>query len=262
MTSSEQRTDRPFRVGGVPYRVGDALVVGLPADEDLIVDRAPPSDLVTELRAGRIDAGLLSSIELFREPGYTAVRDIGIACTGQVRSVLLFLRTEPRDVKTLALDRSSETSVALARILLDRHFGATIEHSRKVPPTRRPDEVDADAVLMIGDAGLCADPGDRLVLDLGEQWMEYKGLPFVFALWLLRGDDEQWTRVLAGKLYNGWLSAKAAGIDDGTGGRIQYELGPAHWEGLEAFRTEAADLGLCERTIQPRWISVAGQASA
>ena len=244
-----------FRVGGVPYRVGDALVVGLEPMADLSVDRAPPSDLVTELRAGRIDAGLLSSIELFREPGYTAIKDIGIACTGPVRSVLLFLRTEPPDVRTLALDRSSETSVALTLILLERHFGARVEKSERIPPTLRPDDVDADAVLMIGDAGLCADPGNRLVLDLGEQWWAYKGLPFVFALWLLRGDTER-TEILAEKLYQGWLTAKSAGTDDGTGGRIQYELGPTHWEGLEAFRTEAAELGLCKPAIEPRWISV------
>lgn len=254
-----------LRIGGVPYQVGAPLLTGLGDRPGVRLDRIPPRLMVEPLRRGELDAALLSSIEAFRTDGYSAMPDLGIACEGKVRSVRLFLRTPPERVRTLALDNGSATSVVLSRLLLERRHGAQIERSFTISPMRQPDAIDADAVLLIGDAGMAADPGGRHVLDLGEEWHAWKGLPFVFAMWLLpkrddvvatgeRPHEDARVERIANELRAAWRRGKSQGVQDGTGGLIRYELGPAEIEGLLAFRDEALALGLCCPGVEPRWI--------
>lgn len=226
---------------------------GLKNRVELTVTHDLPRQLIAQLRKGSLDCALVSSIEAFRRPGYSAATELGIACEGPVRSVRLFLRCPATEVKSLALDHGSETSAALAKLILTKRYAAELATSFDLEPMLKPDDVDADAVLLIGDVGLHADPGRRSVLDLGQEWKEWKGLPFVFALWLFRPGV---TNALAVKesLLAAWRQSKEQGFDDGTGGRIQYELGPKHMAGLAEFHREALAMGLCEPGISPTWL--------
>ena len=256
-------TQSPIRIGGVSYQVGARLLSGLEGRDDVELDRRPPRALIDPLRCGELDAALLSSIEAFRNPGYRALETLGIACDGDVRSVRLFLRRNPADVRSFAHDRGSATSVALSKILLQRRFGAQLGDCFDIDPCLEPDRIDADAVLLIGDCGMGADPGERSVIDLGRAWREWKGLPFVFALWLLRptvaGADQasqdersvRTTRVLREAYEHGVRN----GVEDGTDGSIVYELNAQHREALAEFREEALELGLCRAEVEPAWIS-------
>ncbi len=189
-----------------------------------------------------------------RAPGYQALPDLGIACDRRVGSVRLFGRTEPGAVRHLAVDSGSQTSVALAKILLTRVHGATLERVSVIEATRRPASIDADAVLLIGDAGNEADPEGMRSIDLGAEWFAWTNLPFVFALWLFRTTTER--AELAHRTFHAVLArAEAEGIKDGTGGLIRHRLTDAHLRGLERFRLEAAALGLCEPEIVPTWVN-------
>ncbi|MFQ5507650.1 MAG: MqnA/MqnD/SBP family protein, partial [Planctomycetota bacterium] len=106
-----------------------------------------------------------------------------------------------------------------------------------------------------------ADAGNRRILDLGEEWYAFKGLPFVFALWLIRAHGEREARLLR-YLREAWPMAQARGVEDGTGGRIEYELGSNHMRGLEAFHAEATEMGLCPPGIEPRWTRVDARSGA
>jgi predicted solute-binding protein len=108
----------------------------------------------------------------------------GIACHGPVRSILLVSARPAAEIRTLAADSSSRTSVQLARVILERRYNATPEF---LP--HRPD-LDAmlraaDAALVIGDPALRIDPHvlPYHVYDLGAEWVEMTGLPMVFAVW-------------------------------------------------------------------------------
>lgn len=241
------------RIGGVPYGVGERLCERLGDDPGLDVVRVVPSQLALELRAGKLDAALVSSIEGFRQPGYAAVDGVGICCRGPVRSVRAFRRGGVM-IRSVGLDASSETSVALLRILLDAgRLGPCVAAPRfeRVPPTRRPDELPHDLVLMIGDPGLEADPGSREAIDLGTAWTEWTGLPFVFALWLVRpGADAQ---DLADRLFAAWLRARARERRAEEGG-VHYEVGDAERAGLARFAAEARRLGLCDAVAAPRFV--------
>ena len=79
---------------------------------------------------------------------------------GPVASVALYTRVEPRDIRSIAMDTSSRTSVALARVLVRRVFGIAPE-TVSMPPDLEAMLARADAALIIGDIALFLDPRSR-----------------------------------------------------------------------------------------------------
>ena len=65
-----------------------------------------------------IDVGLIPSIEYLRGDAYRIVPDLAIASRGPVASVALYTTRPMRDVRSIAMDTSSRTSVALVRVLV------------------------------------------------------------------------------------------------------------------------------------------------
>jgi len=147
-----------------------------------------PSECAGEVASGAADIGIIPSVELNRHD-YGRVRGLGIASRGPVRSILLISSKPFAEVQSVAGDTSSRTSVALARIILGRRYGAeprVISH----PPDLAPMLAAADAALIIGDPALHLNPHalGNYVLDLGAEWTEMTGLPMVFAIWAGRKD--------------------------------------------------------------------------
>jgi chorismate dehydratase len=105
-----------IRIGGVPYGVGAPLLTGLANDPAVAFVQAPPTRLIAQLRAGELDAALVSSIEAVRLPGYRVAPGLGIACKREIRSVRAF-RRRGTPIRSVGLDRSSATSVAMLRLL-------------------------------------------------------------------------------------------------------------------------------------------------
>jgi predicted solute-binding protein len=106
-----------------------------------------------------------------------------------VASVAIFHRVPLRDVRSIALDTSSRTSVALTKIVCVRQLGISpvfVPHA----PDLAAMLASADAALLIGDPALFVDHralgADKL--DLGEAWTTMTGLPFVWAFWAGRAD--------------------------------------------------------------------------
>ena len=133
--------------------------------------------------AGDADIGIIPSFELLgRDLG--VVPDVGICCRGAVRSILLVSKVPASRVRTLAADASSRTSVALARVILARKYGAQPAVVAR-PPDLASMLGEADGALIIGDPALRLDPATLSfhVYDLGREWMDLTGLPMVFAVW-------------------------------------------------------------------------------
>ncbi len=187
--SSPQPSNRhsPVRIGAVTYLNAHPLVFSLAQlapEIELVIDL--PSRLADALADGRLDVAMIPSIEYARGDDYTIISDACIACDGPVRSVKLYSRVPVDRLRTLALDEGSRTSAALARILLKERFDICPE-TRPLPIGASADDVPADAVLLIGDRGMLPAPGRfEFEWDLGEQWLQWTGLPFVFAMWIAR----------------------------------------------------------------------------
>jgi predicted solute-binding protein len=144
---------------------------------------ALPSVCADHLASGEASIGIVPVIEMARQ-NLEYFRGTGIACHGSVRSILLISKVPFREIRRLAADSGSRTSVMLARVILAEKFGVepqVVSMRADLAPMLG----DADAALLIGDAALRVDP-EKLpfeTLDLGEQWTSTTGLPMVFALW-------------------------------------------------------------------------------
>jgi chorismate dehydratase len=145
-----------------------------------------PAVCADRMASGEADIGIVPSFELTRQD-LDIVPGAGIACHGPVRSILLISTKPAGEIRTLAADSSSRTSVQLARVILARKFGAVPEVFPHIPDLQAM-LGHADAALIIGDPALRIDPG-RLPYhwyDLGAEWVEMTGLPMVFAVWAAR----------------------------------------------------------------------------
>ena len=184
MAQSNPTDSRPLRVGAVNYLNTKPLIRGLQElapHADLRMDL--PSRLADTLAARRVDVALIPVVELLDRSDYRMVSDACIGCQGPVLSVKLFSRTPIQQIRSLALDDGSRTSVALVQILLAEQFG--IRPSLETLPIGASiSDTQTDAVLLIGDRAIHSPAGKFCdVWDLGDRWVRWTGLPFVFAVW-------------------------------------------------------------------------------
>lgn len=251
----------PIRLGAVGYLNARPLVYGLDRNPRFHLRYDLPSECARLLHAHEIDVGLIPSIEYLRGPKpYALMLGAGVTSKGPVKSVALYTRREPRDIRTVAMDTSSRTSVALVTILLRKMYGLTIEPVPMAPDVERMLE-RADAALIIGDVALFLDheaAGLRKI-DLGEAWTATTGLPFVYALWV------GWPGAVTPEDVAALLETRNAGVarvDDiaaehapGDPERrtlisrylrdnIRYRLDASEEEGLKTFYRYADELGL------------------
>jgi chorismate dehydratase len=171
---------KPVRIGCVKYLNARPLIRGWAGD----VDFDHPSALCNQLASGELDIALASSFEFLRNPVYRVVDDVSISSAGPVYSVVVAHRGELSEIEEIELDPASETSGNLLRCLLDE-FNLAPRLSRtstSVITAHR-------ARLFIGDQAIHLrqkHAAEFRFWDLGEQWEKLVGLPFVYALWLIR----------------------------------------------------------------------------
>ena len=91
-------------------------------------------------------------------------------------------------IKTVGLDTSSLTSVALTKVLFEKWWGGARQF---VPQHPNLEEMlrQCDAGLLIGDPALQVDRSRYVTFDLAEEWIRFTSKPFVFAFWAIRQDD-------------------------------------------------------------------------
>ena len=182
--------DRIFRLSIIDYLNAAPLNYGFKqglGSEHFQLKFQVPSLCADELRSGDVDAALVSSIEYLRIPGVRVVPGLCIASPKRVRSVVILSKVPPEEIRTLALDLSSRTSVVLSQILLRERYGVEPQ-VLDLAPDLEAMLARCDAALLIGDVAMRARREGLLVLDLAEEWHAWTGLPFVFALWVVRGD--------------------------------------------------------------------------
>ena len=215
-----------WRIGAVSYLNTKPLVYQLESlAPNCTITYDLPSRLADQLSAGALDVALIPSIEVFQNPNYRVVSNACIACRGPVWSVKLLSRCAPTEIRTVALDEGSRTSIALVRIMLEQQLGRSPEYSQ-LAIDEPWENAATDAVLVIGDRAMSAQsPEFEIQTDLGEWWTSWTGLPFVFALWV----------------------ARASVADDGLGHILNRsrDLGVAHIREIAAAECGQYDLS-CE----------------
>lgn len=249
------------RLGAVGYLNARPLVYGLEGSSHFDLRYDVPSECARLLHAHEIDVGLIPSIEYLRGPGsYGIVPGPGVVSCGRVASVALYTTKPIADVRSIALDTTSRTSVALVSVLCARLF--------RIAPRFEPHTPDldgmlarCDAALLIGDVALFVDGRQSTVekIDLGEAWNTLTALPFVYAFWagwpdavtpadveaLQRARDEGVAHSDdVARAYYPDSAARQAVASRYLRDNIHYYLGSAELEGLRTFYQYATELGL------------------
>jgi chorismate dehydratase len=221
-----------------------------PQREQVQLSFAVPSTCASDVERGTVDIGLVPVAEIPRQ-GLEIVPGVGITCLGAVRSILLISRVRWKEVRTLAADLGSRTSVELARVILRERYGVEPEIVLREPILDKMLST-ADAALIIGDSALRIAPEELPFecLDLGAEWLAHTGLPMVFAAWAGKPGIpvESLQNVTNGSYEFG--NAKIDKIVEQEYGlrqvskqladrylreHIRFELGPKEYQGLQAF---------------------------
>jgi chorismate dehydratase len=154
---------------------------------ELILDNAPARS--AELLAQkRTCAALVPVIEYQRIEDVLLVADVCVGAKQTVRSVCLVTKGEKLEtVKSVALDVSSRTSVALTKIIFSE-FLQREPNYKAAEPNLEQMLAHSDCALLIGDPALTIDEKIYRKFDLAETWKEFTGFGFVFAMWMANAE--------------------------------------------------------------------------
>jgi len=227
---------------------------------------AIPAECADRLASGLADIGIVPAVELNRQK-LDMIPGAGIACRGPVRSILLISKVPFGEIRKLATDATSRTSVMLSRVILARKYGVEPEVQSLKPHLSAMLE-NNDAALIIGDAALVLEPQDLPfhVLDLGAEWNQMTGLPMVFAVWAARGgfptqDPKPFLDSMRFGLAHIDDIARSEHVKIGVSeelartyleNNIVFELGEREYAGLDLYLRYAAEL---ESKVEGRRVS-------
>lgn len=160
------------------------------AGKNFEISYTVPSKCAADLAANEADIGIIPAFTYAEIPGLVILPDIAIAAKDHVRSILLISRKPIEEVRTVATDTSSRTSVALTQVLLTKFFGGPRQFVPH-PPQLEAMLAEHDAALLIGDSALQVSLHDSPyhLYDLAHEWRVRTGKPFVFAFWAVRLDS-------------------------------------------------------------------------
>jgi chorismate dehydratase len=231
-----------------------------------------PSELNKMLRHGELDISPSSSVEYLKNKSqYRILPYLSISSSGPINSIFLFTKFPIEELggKHIAVTSDSDTSTALLKVILKEFLSldCTFEPTQKINVN---DLLSTyAAALHIGDTAMTE--GKKLrngmsdsipglnIYDLGELWHTYTGLPFVYALWVIRKESidkkDDLIRDLSDELLNAkqFSSQKLSAIaKDAPHNKwikeeelvrywkdISYDFTRKHMEGLELFEKYA-----------------------
>jgi len=253
------------------------------ADRDFDISYTLPSDCARALQAGTADIGIIPAAAYAQIPGLQALPGVAIASRRAVRSILLVSKVLAENIRTVALDTSSMTSVALTKILFAKWLGGEPAYSSMAPDLRHM-LAEHDAALVIGDPALQVDRSRYHTLDLAEEWIRHTGKPFVFAFWAVRGEalqeaspatdlaaifqssrDHGLEATSVDHIAREWAPRVGIGEDEVRSyltESIHYQLDPGCLEGLLLFYRYAAEIGALPAAPQMHFLTPENAAIA
>jgi len=223
-----------------------------------------PSACARALAEGTADIGIIPAAAYAEIPGLMVLPEVAIASRRAVRSILLVSKVPMEKVRSVALDTSSLTSVALTKVLFEKWLGGGRTFTAMAPDVEAM-LADHDAGLLIGDPALKIDRARYHTVDMAEEWIRHTGKPFVFAFWAVRGDalretatsldlpavfqksrDHGLEPLNLNQIAREWaprLDITEADVRSYLTQNIHYQLDVGCLEGLRLFYQYAAEIG-------------------
>jgi chorismate dehydratase len=268
----------PLRISAISYLNTAPLMWDFDhgeAGSEFEISYTLPSACARALEAGTADIGIIPAAAYAQVPRLIVLPGVAIASRRPVRSILLVSRVPIDQIRTVALDTSSMTSVALTKILFEKWLGGGRAFTPMAPNIDQM-LVDHDAGLLIGDPALQIDRSRYHTLDLAEEWIRHTGKPFVFAFWAIRQEalseagvstdlverfqqsrDHGLEPANLNHIVQEW--APRLGLEESTvrsylTESIYYHLDAACLEGLQLFYRYAAEIGALPAAPEMRFL--------
>jgi len=269
---------RPLRISAISYLNTAPLMWDFEhgeAGNDFEISYTLPSACARALEAGTADIGIIPAAAYAQVPGLIVLPGVAIASRRPVRSILLVSRVPVEKIRTVALDTSSLTSVALTKILFEKWLGGGRAFTSMAPNLEEM-LAEHDAGLLIGDPALQIDRSRYFTLDLAEEWIRHTGKPFVFAFWAVRQEALRETALsqdLAAvfqqsrdhglepanldQITREWaprLGLEESAVRAYLTENIYYHLDAACLEGLQLFYRYASEIGALPAAPEMRFL--------
>ncbi|WP_214229299.1 menaquinone biosynthesis protein [Pedobacter sp. B4-66] len=169
-----------IKISAVSYTNTKPFIYGIEHSEilnkiDLSLDI--PSDCAAKLINNQVDIGLIPVAAIPYVPNANIVANYCIGSVGAVNSVFIFSDVAISEIKTVRLDSHSRTSNNLAKVLLKFYWKQDVEFTTDI-------NEKTDAIVLIGDRTFGKKTDYLFAYDMGEEWMNFTGLPFVYAAWV------------------------------------------------------------------------------
>ena len=198
----------PIKVGRIPHLSCEPFYYDMER-RGIELHDVETKQVAAAAENGEIDAGPVPLVDCFRlEDHLQPLSGFCIASVNKAVSSNLYSKRPVQNLGDAHISATDEdpTSLRLLQVLL------SLKHNVQ-PAAYDGVEDSCDALLLSGNQGLRRRRGVRGYphkYDLGEEWREWTGLPFVFARWMVRKDmDPKDTAMLEDALFVGqkdWLN--------------------------------------------------------
>lgn len=178
------------KISAVSYTNTKPFIYGLERSD--LIDQLElsldiPSDCAKKLIDGQVDIGLIPVAEIPQVPNASIVADYCIGSVGAVNSVFIFSKVPYDQIATVRLDNESRTSNNLAKVLFRFYWKQDVKFAGGSGAAEQVSDVsdqDCDAMVLIGDRTFGKKKEFAYAYDMGQEWMNFTGLPFVYAAWV------------------------------------------------------------------------------
>ena len=270
----------PLRISAISYLNTAPLMWDFEhgeAGRDFDISYTLPSACARALEAGTADIGIIPAAAYAQIPSLVVLPGVAIASRRPVRSILLVSKVPVEKIRSVAVDTSSMTSVALTKVLFEKWLGGGRVFTAMAPNVEQMLGAH-DAALLIGDPALQVDRSRYITLDLAEEWIRYTGKPFVFAFWAVREQaarEAESSRDLAAifqrsrdhglepaslsHILREWapkLGLSEASVHSYLTENIYYHLDAPCLKGLQLFYRYAAEIGALPSAREIRFAGV------
>lgn len=143
-----------------------------------------PSNLSKRFNSGELSSAILPVFEVLQHKELYIIDGLSISSRNESASVLLFFNKDIKEIKTVALDQSSQSSFHLLQLLLADYYQLNCEFIPQNPDNIMANTKQFDAYLLIGNNAIEHRKQKDNFLDLAQLWHEWTELPFVFAVWI------------------------------------------------------------------------------
>lgn len=254
----------PIKVGRVPYLEAEPFYFDMER-RGIALRTVAPRELGAALADGELDAGPVHLSDAFRlEDDFEPVSGFCFATQSRSVSVAVYSQHPLAELggATIGVSDEDVTAAQLLEVLLRQKYGVTPGEFATRPGDVVSPDAPFDAFLLIGNRALRRRRGVRGYAhrcDLGAEWTQWTGLPFVFNRWVMRKTlDDRSKALLEDALY--------VGLEEGVDGLyhlneprdellmlprdvveyvqgIRYYVGRSEQQAIDRFRQCLAQLG-------------------